>query len=358
MVTSNARRRRYLAGSLLMALSLSLLGAAPTHARKAEGPKVLVGPGTELRTGKGKKSQRVPLDAACSLAMDRADTLFLVDAESHSLVRVEVKNRRAQVLVGPGAPNDPKRGPAAQLSSPSAILSDRHGSFYVADTGAACVVKVDDRGRVTPVAGTGRRGSSADGGPASESPLQEPVALALDSDENLYIADAGDCRVRRVDRDKGLLTTVAGTGECRSEGDGNPARQASLADPCGLAFDREDNLYILERGSGLLRRVDKETRTITTVAGKGTSSGATALSTPLPEPSALVADREGNLFVGLGNGTVLRFGAKKRFVTLVADRSAGLRRPVSLAVVDNTLYVVDGESHEVVSIPLPKSLKE
>jgi sugar lactone lactonase YvrE len=124
-------------------------------------------------------------------------------------------------------------------------------------------------GWVTIVAGEEEMGFSGDGGPAREAQLEAPAAIAFDSQGNLFIADHNNLRIRRVDAKTGVITTVAGNGQRGFAGDGGPAMEASLNAPAGLAFDADDNLYVADAGNHRIRMIARETGIITTVAGSG-----------------------------------------------------------------------------------------
>jgi sugar lactone lactonase YvrE len=132
--------------------------------------------------------------------------------------------------------------------------------------------KIDPKtksGWITIVAGSEDMGFSGDGGPAREAELEAPAAVAFDSHGNLYIADHNNVRIRRVEAATGLITTVAGNGKRGFSGDGGPAVEASLNAPAGLAFDAHDNLFIADSGNHRIRKIDAATGVISTVAGSG-----------------------------------------------------------------------------------------
>ena len=124
-------------------------------------------------------------------------------------------------------------------------------------------------GWITIVAGSEEMGFSGDGGPARNAKLEAPAAVAFDSKGNLYIADHNNGRIRRVDAKTGSMTTFAGNGKRGFSGDEGPAQEAGLNAPDGIAFDAEDNLYIADAGNHRIRRVDAATGIITTIAGSG-----------------------------------------------------------------------------------------
>lgn len=217
-------------------------------------------------------------------------------------------------------------GPAtkAMLHCPGAVAVDRRGNLYIADTMNHRVRKVDAAtGVISTIAGTGQRRYSGDGGLATKAALNEPVALAVDDRGNLYIADQSNNRVRRVDLNTGLITTVAGTGEMGYTGDGMPAVAAGLSGPSGLAIGPDGDLYIADTFSGRIRRVELTTGLISTVAGDGGeyrfSGRAEELSTSLSRPHAIAMDRDGNLFVTDSDSHLIRrWDRKKKIITRLA----------------------------------------
>ena len=158
-------------------------------------------------------------------------------------------------------------GPAveAKLSSPAGVAVDGAGNVYIADWGNRRIRRVDPSGIITTIAGTGESGSSGDGGPAVEAKLSSPAGVAVDGAGNVYISDPGDYRIRRVDP-SGIITTIAGTGVRGFIGDGGPAVEAKLDGPRGIAVDGAGNVYIADSGSNRIRRVDAS-GIITTIAG-------------------------------------------------------------------------------------------
>lgn len=131
------------------------------------------------------------------------------------------------------------------------------------------IVPKTKSGWVTIVAGSEEMGFSGDGGPARDAALEAPAAVVFDSKGNLYIADHNNGRIRRVDAKTGTITTFAGNGKRGFSGDGGPALEASLNAPAGLAFDAEDNLYIADAGNHRIRKIEAATGVIATIAGSG-----------------------------------------------------------------------------------------
>src|ERR1017187_488586 len=189
---------------------------------------------------------------------------------------------------------------AAQVQQPEGIVVDPAGNLYIADAGNNRVRKVTPAGVISTVAGNGHQGFSGDNGPASAAQLNRPYGLALDAAGNLYIADYGNQRVRAIGTN-GNITTVAGNGQSGTYADGGPATAALLLGPHDLATDPAGNLYISELDGHRVRRVAPG-GTISTVAGTGIAGnggpdGGPATAEQLNQPAGLALDGTGNLYI-------------------------------------------------------------
>jgi sugar lactone lactonase YvrE len=158
----------------------------------------------------------------------------------------------------------------AKYVRPSYLVLDRAGNLYFSDLVTNAVRVIDPSGHFTTLAGSGKRGFGGDGGAATKARLDTPYGLALDGDGNVYVVDRQNNRVRKI-APNGVITTVAGTGLAGFSGDGGPATAAKLNSPVGLAIDAAGDLYIADGGNGRVRRVDPA-GVITTVAGGVKSS--------------------------------------------------------------------------------------
>ncbi|PJA78412.1 MAG: hypothetical protein CO149_04185 [Nitrospirae bacterium CG_4_9_14_3_um_filter_51_5] len=212
---------------------------------------------------------------------------------------------------------------SAQLNFPSAVAVDAAGTFFIVDTWNHRIRRVDAKtGIIQTVAGTGQSKWTGDGGPGVSAALNEPVALVLDG-ARLYIADQSNNRIRMLDLESGVITTVAGTGESGYTGDGRPAVESALAGPSGLALDQDGNLYIADTFNGRIRMLDHHTGLLSTVAGngaefryeRGVNEQSQALARPYgiaitPQQSVLITDSDHHL--------LRKWDAKKQAMTLVA----------------------------------------
>ena len=194
-------------------------------------------------------------------------------------------------------------GPADQalLNFPTAVVVDRAGNLYIADTLNHRVRRVDAvTGMITTVAGLGQPRCSGDGGLAVEAGLNEPAALAVSDGGVLYIADQNNNRVRAVDLATGVIRTVAGTGSAAYNGDGVAATETGLAGPSGLALSPDGTLFIADSFNGRIRAVHPATGLIRTVVGDGGEyryqGPDEPPSTSLSRPSGIALDEQGNLY--------------------------------------------------------------
>ena len=208
---------------------------------------------------------------------------------------------------GNGFSGDGGAALSADFADAGGLAFDRDGNLYVADGLNNRIRRIDRKGIISTVAGSGPSfpdpgGFAGDGGPATAARLYSPTDVAFDADGNMYIADAGNNRIRKVDR-QGIITTVAGNGTAGFSGDGGPATAANLnleLNNPNIALDADGNVYVTDGGNGRVREIDKQ-GIITTIAGSGgsdvSSDGGQATDTVLTHPTGLAFDAEGNLYV-------------------------------------------------------------
>ena len=192
--------------------------------------------------------------------------------------------------------------PAAPIRNPSRICISPDGTMYIADTFEDKVWRRTSDGALSIYAGTGEHGFYGDSGVATGAQLRYPTALALDGGGNLFIAETGNNRIRRVDAATQVITTVAGSSDTYGYGgDGGPADRAQLSLPYGVVVGPNGDIYIADTGNNRVRRVDAKTHVITTVAGTGkegfAGDGAAAVSADLYGPSAVAVDGSGVVYI-------------------------------------------------------------
>ena len=240
------------------------------------------------------------LSTPFGVALDSDGNVYIVDVGNHR-IRVVGTDGVIATFAGFGSFSG-DGGPAAEahLSFPRGVALDSDGNVYISDLSNRRIRRVDPEGVITTFAGTGVSGFIGDGGPATQAELTIPVGLALDADGNVYIADVGSHQIRRVDPG-GVITTFAGReGDRGFSGDGGPATEAQLNSPRGVAVDAEGNVYIADAGNNRVRRVDPE-GIITTFAGTGglgfSDDGVLAVEAQLAFPRGVAVDDEGNVYI-------------------------------------------------------------
>lgn len=240
------------------------------------------------------------------LALAPDGALLAADGQAGGVFRVATGgggDGRVAVVAG-----DPAGAPAAsgipaieaRFGEPAGVAVSETGDVFVSDWSQHRVWRIARDGTLSPAAGNGRAGGSGDGGPATEARLRAPRGLAI-AERRLYIADAADHRVRVVDLDTGIIEPVAGSGTRGFSGDGGPGARARLAFPeAVVAVDGGATLYIADRGNRRVRAVEVATGIIRTFAGNGASeyngTGLEAGETALPAPAGL-ASGLGFLFI-------------------------------------------------------------
>jgi sugar lactone lactonase YvrE len=200
---------------------------------------------------------------------------------------------------GYGGSGDGGPATSAQLWDPRGVAVDSDGNIYIADPGNYRIRKVDSSGNITTFAGNGTPGYSGDGESATSAQLNNPNGIAVDSLGNIYIADQYNYRIRKVDSD-GKITTIAGNGTPGYSGDGGPATSAQLYNPSGVAVDSDGNIYIADNNNYRVRKVDSSGK-ITTFAGTGTAGysgdGGPATLAQLNWPYGVAVDSVGNIYI-------------------------------------------------------------
>jgi sugar lactone lactonase YvrE len=235
-----------------------------------------------------------------ALAVDRLRNVFIADPY-HSVIRKVDTNGIITTVAGnrtEGYWGDGGAATNASLGQAVGVAVDSSGNLFIADTLNNVVRKVDTYGIITTVAGNGMRGSSGDGGLAMNGSIGFCGAVLVDAGGNLFITDENS-RIRRVDTN-GIITTIAGNGVAGYAGDNGMATNASLNNPGVLAEDAAGNLYIADSGNDRVRKVTSS-GIISTVAGNGSDTfsgdGLTATNASLDNPTALAANAAGDLII-------------------------------------------------------------
>jgi hypothetical protein len=270
----------------------------------------VMGTGNSDMQSEDRLAVETNIENAYGVATDKDDNLYVMSRGHIKIFKVG-NDGIARRIVGTGEMGfGGDSGPAidAKISFANHLVVDPKGNLFIADTGNNRIRKVSPDGIITTIAGSGEMGFGGDGGPAIEAQFAYPVAIAIDGQGNLYIADFNNHRIRKISTD-GIITSVAGTGKSEYNGDGRPALESQIGEPCGVAVDRSGYIYI---GDQLNNRVRVVTPTgiMYTVAGTGvrgyTGDGGPAEKAQTSNPDIIALDNEGNLYIPDHSNGVVR----------------------------------------------------
>ena len=331
--------------SLVVAVATSASGQTYTMQTVAGGALPVNIPGASASLG-----------TVNGVAVDTAGNAFIVVGNYHVVLRVDAASGMITLAAGSGIPGyNGDNGPAtsAQLNYPQAVAVDASGNLYIADSNNNRIRKVSG-GVITTVAGDGNFGYNGDGMPATDAWLNGPNGLTVDSAGDIFIADTGNGRIRKVSG--GSIATVAGNGGFGYNGDNIAATSAEFTSPSGVAVDSAGNLYIADLGNHRVRKVSAGM--ITTVAGTGTpgynGGSIPAASAELDGPWGVAVDASGNLYIADTDNNRIRKVAGGVITTVagnagfgyagdnVAATSTSLYAPFGVALdASGNLYIAD-----------------
>jgi len=304
--------------------------------------------------------------------------VYISDAGNHRIRMVDLEYGDIFTVAGNGSGDfrgDGELATNASLKTPAGIVVDREGILYIADRGNHRIRRVDREGVISTVAGGTKPGFSGDGGGATQASLKDPVDVVIDDLGNLYIADLGNSRIRRVDGETGIISTLAGNGERRSDkNDDVVLALESALSPSGIALDGSGGLIVADMRNHRIRRVDLDSGLISTVAGTGKrgflGDGEPAMGARFNNPSWVTVSAINDLYISdAGNNRIRKVDALTDIVTTIAGNdqtgyrgdleaavNASLWSPYGLALdrADN-VYVADYLNHRVRRINLRKN---
>jgi len=321
----------------------------------------------------GAPAVETKLTAPFGVDFDSAGNLYLVEMEGGESVRKMGRDSSLHIIAGTGVKGftgDGGPGREAQFNGMHSLAALPNGNLFLADTWNQRVRYLDAKsGTVSTFAGTGAKGFSGDGGTAMQAQFGGLYCAALDPQhENLYLADLDNRRIRAIDLKTGLVRTVAGNGERGVPGDGTRATNAPLVDPRAVAVDRGGNIYVLEREGHALRVVtpDGVIRTVVGTGARGNSGdGGPAREATLNGPKHLCVDRDGSVIIAdTENHVIRRYTPRDGRISRVAGcgrKGAGgvpgpaleaeLNQPHGVAIGPGDLvYVVDSNNHRVLRL--------
>lgn len=266
------------------------------------------GIGTQGFSGDGGNATSAEFNWPIGVAVDQSGNVYVVDIFNHRIRKI---NSAGIISTFAGTGNAGYNGDgiaatSADLNNPFGVATDALGNVYIADNFNNRVRKVSTSGIITTIAGTGTSGFSGDGGQAINAKLNNPNSVAVDVSGNVYIADYSNNRIRKINT-SGIISTIAGTTISGYGGDGGLATSAYISNPHEIAFDAAGNIYFADTGNSRIRKINAG-GTITTFAG-GTGSyggdGGPAANSGILWPWGVTFDVAGNMYIGdAGNNRI------------------------------------------------------
>jgi len=323
----------------------------------------VAGTGAGGYNGDGKQATAAQLKGPYDVDVDAAGNIYIAEWYNSRIRKIDAGTGIIRTIAGSGGHFfDGDDGPAtsANLDSPEGVVVDDAGNIYISDSLNNRVRKITPSGTITTIAGTGAPGYNGDG-PATAKTLNGPGGIVLDGSRNLYIADKSSHRIRKLNLDTGLLTTIAGSGIGSYGGDGGPAKAAQLYNPSQLAIDKSGSLYIADTYNHRIRKITLA-GIITTVAGTGVAGfngdGGTATAAQLNNPTSVAVDGAGNMYIGDGfNRRIRQVSANTGTIRTIAGNGAAgcgtsnssLDFPLAMAVnaTGDHIYIADFASNRV-----------
>ncbi len=330
----------------------------------------VAGNGTSGFSGDTGSAVTAQLHFPWSVALDSSANLYVADLPNNRIRRISASGV-INTVAGTGTAGfsgDAGSASAAQLNQPSSVAADASGNLYIADSANNRVRKISSSGIISTVAGNGTAGFAGDNGPATNAQLNQPLGVAVDSSGNLYIADAGNNRIRKVTGT--TIATYAGNGNPGFGGDGGSPATAQLNNPMAVSLDTSGNLYIADSGNNRIRKITGST--ISTVAGNGNpgyaGDGAAATAAQLNAPSGVAAGANGVVYVADTVNNVVRKIFGGNIVTIAGggaslgdggpSTNAELGAPQGLALdASGNVYIADTADNRIRQmVPVPLSI--
>ena len=364
------RKRYFVIGALLLLLTARCQAQGlPGYTISTVAGNYALGIGYSGDAGAATAAQ---LSNPCAIALDASGNLYIAD-QLNDRIRKVTSDGNINSIAGDGTNGyfgDTKAASSAEVYFPCGMAFDRAGNLYIADTNNNVIRKIGTNGIISTVAGDGTASYLGDNGPATVAELNAPQGVAVDSAGNIYIADTGNQRIRKVTTD-GNINTVAGNGVAGYSGDGGAATGATFNSPQSIKVDAAGNMYIADTVNNAIRKVAAN-GIITTIAGNGTDciisgaicfsgDGNAATSASLFHPKDIVLDAAGNLYIADAANQRIRVVAPNGIISTIAGNGtagaggdggpatfAQLRFPGGLALGSGgTIYVADTQNEEI-----------
>jgi streptogramin lyase len=266
------------------------------------------------------------LDQPFGLGLGPDGGLYFAEVGNHRIQRLDLKTKKLTVVAGTGQKgNSGDGGPAtaALLDEPYEIAFNKAGDLYFCDRLGHNIRRIDHKTKIiSTVAGTGKEGYGGDGGKATEAQLKQPHSIAFAPDGRLLICDILNFRIRALDLKTGVIETWAGTGKTGKAGDEAPIQGTPLAGPRAIAIDKAGNYYLALREGNAIYRMDPKSGRMSRFAGTGekgfTGDGGPAAQATLAGPKGVAMGPDGSLYIADTENHAIRKVDPKGVITTLA----------------------------------------
>lgn len=294
-------------------------------------------------SGDGGLASSAKLRNPTCVIFDALGNYYIADQENDVIRKVSASGIIKTIAGIPGLPRysgDGGLATFAELNLPRIIAIDESGNIYIADAGNNRIRMISSNGKISTIAGDSIGGYNRDGIMATKAELLDPLGIAIDEQNNLlYIADASNNRIREVNLTSGLIQTIAGNGSQGFSGDGGLAINAQFDHPCNIALDDTGNIYVADWFNDCVRKISKITGIINTVAGMGgvagySGDGGPAISAELSDDIFGISfDAAENMYISdAGNECIRKVDTRGIITTIVGNNKAGYSGDGGMAI--------------------------
>ena len=289
----------------------------------------IAGNSTRGFSGDGELAIHATLDSPDGICVDKLGNVIVVDAGNSRIRKIDRNTGIISTIIGTdsfGYNGDNIAATNARLFIPEDVAIDTAGNLYIADAGNYRVRKINFiTSEIITIAGDGSVGSGGDGGLATNAQLSDISGVCLDKIGNVYIADLDNYKVRKVDVGTGIISTIAGTGVSGYSGDAGMATNAQLSGPVQVYVDTSGNVLFCDHLNNVVRKIIVSTGMISTIAGSSSGLGGysgdngPATDALLSDPIGVYVDKQNNIFIAeYGNGTIRRIDGATGIISTVA----------------------------------------